>query len=283
MNINEKQLHSPRAVLMNCSNLADKIQEIGSRIKEMQQLIASGSHTDQVAEMLADLATCLEDLHAERQIDRAITENVPFGLALIDTDGIFRYINPKFREMFGYDLEDIPCGREWFRKAYPDPGHRHEAISAWMKDLEGSSLGEKRPRIFTVTCKDETRKIIRFTAVLQEDGENLLSCEDITERMQIDEILRRTEAKYKVLVEQIPAITYTAALDDASTTLYISPQIEAALGFSPEEYRADPDLWRKRLHPDDRDRVLAELAQSLAKRQPFKSEYRMITRDGHVG
>ncbi len=267
---------------MNCSNLADKIQEIGSRIKEMQQLIGSGSHRDLVAEMLVDLATCLEDLHAERQIDRAITENVPFGLALIDTDGIFRYINPKFREMFGYDLEDIPCGREWFRKAYPDPGHRHEAISAWIKDQEGSSFGEKRPRIFTVTCKDETRKIIRFTAVLQEDGENLLSCEDITERIQIDETLRRTEAKYKVLVEQIPAITYTAALDDASTTLYISPQIEAALGFSPEEYRADPDLWRKRLHPDDRDRVLTELAQSLASRQPFKSEYRMITRDGHV-
>ena len=160
---------------MNCSNLAGKIQKIGSRIKEMQQLLASGSHTDQVAEMLADLMTCLEDLHAERRIDRAITE-----------------------------------------------------------------------------------------------------------RMQIDDILRRTEAKYRALVEQIPAITYTAALDDASTTLYVSPQIQAALGITPENYRADPDLWRKRLHPDDRDRVLAELAQSLASRQPFKSEYRMITRDGHI-
>jgi PAS domain S-box-containing protein len=83
-------------------------------------------------------------------------------------------------------------------------------------------------------------------------------------------------------VEQIPAITYTAALDDASTTLYISPQIESILGFSPKDYRDDPDIWRKRLHPDDLDRVLLELKQSQISNRPFRSEYRMIARDGQV-
>ncbi|VVB69234.1 Methanogenesis regulatory histidine kinase FilI [uncultured archaeon] len=221
---------------MNCSNLADKIQEIGSRIEEMQQLIASGSHTLQVAEMLADLATCLEDLHAERQIDPAITENVPFGLALIDKDGIFRYINPKFREMFGYDLEDIPCGREWFRKAYPDPGHRHEAISAWIKDLEGLRLGEKRPRIFTVTCKDQTRKIIRFTAVLQEDGENLLSCEDITESKQAEEALNKSEQEKAAILGGLKnvAVEY---LDPKMQIIWVNTAIQKSLGLTEDEIR----------------------------------------------
>lgn len=97
-----------------------------------------------------------------------------------------------------------------------------------------------------------------------------------------EERLRRIEAQYRALVEQIPAITYTAALDDASTTMYVSPQIESILGFSPEDYRADPDMWRKRLHPDDRDCVLLELKQSHIDNQPFRSEYRMVARDGKV-
>jgi len=108
------------------------------------------------------------------------------------------------------------------------------------------------------------------------------SIRDITEARQTDEQLRSAEAKYRALVEQIPAITYTAALDSASTTLFISPQVEQILGFSPEEYRKDPDIWRQRLHPEDRERVLSELAVSLADQGHFKSEYRMMARDGSV-
>ncbi|HWQ18451.1 MAG TPA: PAS domain S-box protein, partial [Methanotrichaceae archaeon] len=122
--------------------------------------------------------------------------------------------------------------------------------------------------------------------IYAEDGKTLLATiaqgTDITERKRAEERLRKAEAQYRALVEQIPAVTYTADLDEASTTLYISPQIESILGFSPEDYRADPDIWRKRLHPDDRDRVLAQLKQGHASNQPFKSEYRMIARDGQI-
>jgi len=333
-------------------------------------------------------------------------ENAPSGMAMIDKDGKFLYINPKFKEMFGYDLNDIPCGREWFRLAYPDPAYRHEAISTWVNDLKASRPGEMRPRTFAVNCKDGTRKFIKFVAAQLVDGKNQIICEDvtesmlaekalreseeryravvdqasesififdadtklilesnkafcdlmgyeikevtglnvcdivrqdrqsvdadvqrvlacgrnflgerqyirkdgshvdvevsanlivfsdrrmicavardITERKRVEQRLQRTEAQYRALLEQIPAITYTAALDDASSTQYISPQIEPILGYSPEEYKADPDIWSKRLHPDDRDRVLAELKASLASNRPFKSEYRMIARSGRT-
>ena len=105
---------------------------------------------------------------------------------------------------------------------------------------------------------------------------------DITERKQAEKKLYEAEARYRTLVEQIPAITYIAALDEASTTLYVSPQIETILGFSPAEYQANPDMWRERLHPDDRERVLAEVARSHAMGKPLVSDYRMLTRDGHV-
>lgn len=86
--------------------------------------------------------------------------------------------------------------------------------------------------------------------------------------------------KYRTLVEQIPAIVYIASLDERGSTLYISPQIKSLTGFSPEEWLADPALWSKQIHPDDRKRVLAEYKSSFGKGQPFRSEYRWFTRDG---
>ncbi len=96
--------------------------------------------------------------------------------------------------------------------------------------------------------------------------------------------LRQAEAKYRTLVEQIPMVTYIAPLDKASGTLYISPQIESVLGYSPEEWLADPGLWVQLLHPEDRDRVLAEVqsGQLSSNEAVFRSEYRIFTRNGAV-
>jgi PAS domain S-box-containing protein len=132
----------------------------------------------------------LNELGAEKQRFQTLSENAPFGMVMINKDGAFTYINPKFRELFGYDLNDVPDGRTWFRKAYPNPTYRHNVISTWVNDLENSNPGEKRLRTFTVTCKDGTEKIINFIPVQLETSENLMACEDITGRQQVDEVLR---------------------------------------------------------------------------------------------
>jgi len=96
--------------------------------------------------------------------------------------------------------------------------------------------------------------------------------------------VHQAEAKYRTLVEQIPMVTYTAPLDKALGTLYISPQIESILGYSPKEWLADPGLWVKLLHPEDRDRVLAESQRDLlgSNGAVFRSEYRILTRKNDV-
>ena len=73
----------------------------------------------------------------------------------------------------------------------------------------------------------------------------------LMEKKQAEENLVQAEAKYRFLVEQIPAITYTIAPDAPSKLLYISPQI-SQLGFSPEEWLADPEGLLKQIHPEDR-------------------------------
>lgn len=101
-------------------------------------------------------------------------------------------------------------------------------------------------------------------------------------RERAEAALKVVENRYRILVEHIPAATYIASLDISSSDLYVSPQIETILGYSQAEWIADPELWYKLLHPEDSERVLEENAYSFATGKPFRSEYRMIRRDGEV-
>jgi diguanylate cyclase (GGDEF)-like protein/PAS domain S-box-containing protein len=90
-------------------------------------------------------------------------------------------------------------------------------------------------------------------------------------------------ADQHVLLAQIPAILYTASAGPDGRWHYVSPQIEAILGFTPEEWCADPPLWSRRLHPDDAQRVIdEELAAVADGAETGAAEYRLLHRDGRV-
>jgi PAS domain S-box-containing protein len=183
------------------------IQELASGVEELEQgkwgrslRVYSRDELGKLTESFNKMSRTIMEQQEEvskytRQL-QTLSENAPFGMVMIAKDGTFEYINPKFRELVGYDLNDIPNGKTWFRKAYPDPTYRHHVISTWINDLEGLKSGEKRPRTFTVTCKGGTEKIINFIPVQLETGENLIACEDITE-------LKRAEEEKAVLQEQL--------------------------------------------------------------------------------
>ena len=103
----------------------------------------------------------------------------------------------------------------------------------------------------------------------------------IKEKAEAMERLREAEAKYRTLVEQIPAITYIASLEAAGKLLYISPQTHR-LGFPPEEWLADPQGLLGRIHPDDWEHVVEQLATACEHHAPLRCEYRMIARDGRA-
>jgi PAS domain S-box-containing protein len=111
--------------------------------------------------------------------------------------------------------------------------------------------------------------------------------EERRKRERAEEALRRSEEQYRTLVEQIPAVTYTQQIAEPGSsrvnpTLYVSPQIEAQSGYPPEAFVEDPELWIKLLHPADRERVLAEDERKDETGEPFRIEYRQITRDGRI-
>ena len=90
------------------------------------------------------------------------------------------------------------------------------------------------------------------------------------------------EAKYRALLEQIPAVVFMAYLDRGISEAYVSPQIEAALGYSREEWLEDPVRWYQHIHPDDKQRWSLEAAEMFLSGKPLRSAYRVIARDGRV-
>ena len=94
--------------------------------------------------------------------------------------------------------------------------------------------------------------------------------------------LPNLEARYRALVEQIPAVVFMAYLDRGIGEAYVSPQIEAALGFSQEEWLEDPVRWYSHIHPDDKQRWSTEAAEMFLTGNPLRSAYRVVSRDGRV-
>jgi len=106
--------------------------------------------------------------------------------------------------------------------------------------------------------------------------------ERLDARPLADAQIPNLEAKYRALVEQLPAVVFMAYLDRGVGEAHVSPQIEATLGFSQAEWLEDPVRWYQQIHPDDKDRWSREAAEMFLSGKPLRSAYRLVARDGRV-
>ena len=100
---------------------------------------------------------------------------------------------------------------------------------------------------------------------------------DITRRREAEAHVVEAEARYRALVEQTPAVVYIDPIDKGPT-IYISPQVEAMFGYAPAEWYAEPGLWSRIVHPDDR----AILESEPTIDAPTASSYRVVAKDGRT-
>jgi PAS domain S-box-containing protein len=212
---------------------------------------------------------------------RALIQNASDVITLLEVDGTILYQSPSLERTLGYSPEEL-VRENAFDFIHPDDLEATlEAFSQMLADPGFSPSVEYRFR-----HKDGSwRYMESIGSNLLDDprvGELVINSRDITERKRWETRLREAEERYRSLIETIPAITYVAELDGISTPIYLSPQYEAILGFTAEERLSTPDLWVKRLHPEDRERVLAANDNSNATGEPFDEEYRLLAKDGRV-
>ena len=196
-------------------------QDFKSRIRRLER-----PNSDQ-------MAIPWEALSKEKQKLQLLVEKSPFAMAIVDPEGKYTYLNPRFTELFGYTIEDVPTGKAWFEKAHPDPERRKEAISTWVEDLRKYPVGESRLRTLPVTCKDGSVKIVLFRTVTTEQGEHFVTYEDVTDRKKAEETLRESEEKYRAILENIEEGYYEVDLKGNIT--FCNDYLCRILGYSREE------------------------------------------------
>ncbi len=194
------------------------------------------------------------------------------------------YVSPQIQRLLGYTSAEWAADPDlWIRSLHPDD--RDRVLAAWkLADGTGTDFHE----VYRSITKDGRVVWIRDEAVVvaRDHKGHPLRIQgvmvDVTEQREAQEDLRATEERYRILVEHLPVAVYTDAVDDVSTAVYISPQYERITGYSPQQRMADPELWVNILHPDDRDRVLAESLRTNETGDPFDIEYRIIAADGRT-
>jgi len=212
---------------------------------------------------------------------RALVETSTDVIVLIGVDGRIRFINEACREVLGFGPEEMMDGHvRDFNANRELPG----SDVAFERILGGESRSRRR---MTARRKDGTAVELMFNAspLRSDDGRVIgvvVIATDISDLIATQELLEEAEGRYRTLVEQLTAVSYPAEPGAKGPWQYVSPQLERMLGFSQEEWTADPTLWARRIHPEDRDRVLEEEERDSILGVPLASEYRMITKDGRV-
>ncbi len=221
-----------------------------------------------------------EDAEESELKYRRLVVAAPFGISIIGTDGRYKYLNPKFEKMFGYTLNDIPTGRQWFPKAFPDSSYREMVISEWKEEFKKTQLGEANPRAFRVTCKDGTTKVINFRAVALVTGDWLMFYEDITKRVQAEGALLKSEEQFRLLVNQIPAVVVKGYADGRAD--FFDRKIETLTGYPKEDFDTGRLKWHDLVLQEDAPGLKETLLAALRGNRMYVREYRIRKKDGGI-
>ena len=224
---------------------------------------------------------------------RRLAETAPFGLTISDTEGAFEYINPRFTEIFGYTISDVPDKKTWFEKAYPDPEYRKQVMETWMRDSRDLQVrGGISERIFQVSCKDGSQKTIRFRNVSIAKQKQSLTYEDITAQEEARQKLLDNQKKYKLLYKKskMEEHLYRSLIESSADAIviydlegnakYVSPRFTEVFGWS------EKDVLSKRIPfvPESEKAETSKIIESVVKGGiPCRNfETKRLTKDGDI-
>jgi len=203
-----------------------------------------------------------------QQIDR-----IPLATVAFDLDARVVTWNSSAEQLFGWTADEVigqlnpivPVGE----RAHSDElfariraGERLNGIEVTRHARDGSVL---ELCVYSAPLS-KTRAVVLY--------------DDIRERKQAERERDQAEMRYRNLIESMPLVTYIDHVDDHATNVYTSPQIIEMLGWPLANWDADPHFFEKIIHPDDAERVVAEIIHANRTRQQFDSEYRLRHREG---
>ena len=218
----------------------------------------------------------LEDLY------RSLVESIP-AIVYIESGehpSPSQYMSPRIQDVLGWPVEKFAePGVFWLSLVHPDD-LRHTVAA----DMRADATLE--PYLVEYRLRDvnggwhwfrDEATYVHAEPVGYWQGVMV----ELTERKEAEFRLEEIEARYRNLVEQLPAATYVDSMDVDMTPVYVSPQMQDLIGISAERFKGE-DLWEASIHPHDRERALAENKAGVESGRPFCLEYRMVRPDGAI-
>lgn len=224
---------------------------------------------------LHDLIRALR--HSEARF-RSLVQNASERVAVLDAGGTKLYESPASRRVLGYEPEEM-AGTNAFDGIHPED--REPAWDAFTEALQ--EPGGQRRAEYRYQHRDGSWRWFDALATNLLDDPSVrgvvINSRDVTDRKRAEELLRQSEARYRALVERMPAVAYLQQIGSPEAAMYMSPRIEDLTGYSAEECE-DPGLRWRMVHPDDRRRLQSEDEREVNPGEVFTTEYRVIHRDG---
>ena len=193
-----------------------------------------------------------------------------------------RYVSPRIQDVLGYPPERFTADDSfWAGIVHPDD-------LPHVLSLEKSGASEHLPFSAEYRMRDASGGWHWFLdeAIYVDpcDGEHgwwqgILT--DVTQQKDRERELIRAAAQFEATVSKLPAVVYIEDAD-CDEMLYISPRYEQWFGHTAQERMSDPGLWKRLLHPDDREAAIAHSQVVEAAGAPYAADYRMVGRDGTV-
>jgi diguanylate cyclase (GGDEF)-like protein/PAS domain S-box-containing protein len=216
--------------------------------------------------MYPSASTDVMGMEIEDQISSfGLLEATPERLIVVDTQGRIRWANGRANELLGYIRGELE-GRS-------------------LDDVIHGGLDRVRSDGRDVVCRRSDGAQVRMTVRAGHlDGPEpgfVITLHDV--RTIGPDAEAAGEDTFRAVVEQISAITYTWSWRDGEYfVVYASPQIASILGYTPEEWAADPTAWYDWVHPEDRNAVIEENKRCEFTAESFAMQYRMTRKDGRV-
>lgn len=215
-----------------------------------------------------------QDLLRETKLLAQHVDRIPIATVAFDSDARVVTWNARAEQLFGWTADEVIGNVNPVVPA----GERTESDEILTRIYRGELLNGVE---VTRQARDGSLlELSLYTAPLSRTRAVVLY-DDIRERKQAERERDHAETRYRSLIESMPLVTYIDHVDDRATNVYTSPQVVDMLGWSMADWDADPHFFEKIIHPDDAERVVAEIVHANETREQFDSEYRLRHREGH--
>ncbi len=266
-----KEIVWPESGVKEANYLINNFRTMGDLLAEQFYEIRqiNESLEERVAERTSQLAKITQEFSV-------ILDNAPVGIAKI-IDRRMVWVNRKMEDMFQYSKEEM--GLQTTRKLYPsDEAYEKLGREAYPVLAQGLMFEAEQE----LMRKDGAHRLIRYISKALEPQDlskgSIWLLEDITERQQAEENIRKSKQQYDNLVAKIPIGVYIlhSTPEGAFTLDYVSPRMAEMLNVSVESLLADSKLVFKALHPDERDAFVTLNLEGIQQRRPFDWSGRVL-------